>query len=467
MFYKPLFAFFLLLISTFIHAQNTSITGTASDAAGKIIRLKTWSDQISYRDTTLTISQIDSSGQFKLQFNLATTIPAWLSIGLSKAELYLEPGHAYQIKFHPVKRPSNYPNFNPYLLPQNLEFTLADSDSSGLNSLIGKADSLLDDFLQKNLNPINPKRNKSNVEPFLEELSNHFQSINNKFFTEYIKYNAVTIREIFGLMGKAEIARKYIRNSPVLYNHPAYMNFFNDFFQEYLLSQSQNISLSDLDYTINNLQSLPTLMDSLGKDSLLQNETLREFVLLKNIRSLYQSDNFNKKAVLKILTDMENTSKFPEHQLVARNLIFELQRFETGQPAPDFRLNDMKNKPFSLDDFRGKYVYLSFYTSWCRPCTEELDTLQKMAAKINDSICFVTISEDNSIEILSDFLKKKTWNWTFLFDDTQGELPEKYGINSFPLYILIDPEGNFLQFPAPAPGEKLEKTFNQILSKSR
>ena len=71
------------------------------------------------------------------------------------------------------------------------------------------------------------------------------------------------------------------------------------------------------------------------------------------------------------------------------------------------------------------------------------------------------------MKILSDFLKKKTWNWTFLFDDTQGELPEKYGINSFPLYILIDPEGNFLQFPAPAPGEKLEKTFNQILSKSR
>jgi peroxiredoxin len=186
--------------------------------------------------------------------------------------------------------------------------------------------------------------------------------------------------------------------------------------------------------------------------------------LLKNIRSIYNSDHFNKKAVLKILTDIETTSKFSEHRLVAHNLIFDLQRFETGQPAPDFKLRDINNKTFSINNFHGKYVYLNFYTSWCRVCTDELDSLQKILVNHSDSICVVTISEDNSMEMLSELLKKKSYTWTFLLDDTEGELLEKYGINSFPLFILIDPEGNLLQFPAPAPGEKLEKILSRSTS---
>ncbi len=63
------------------------------------------------------------------------------------------------------------------------------------------------------------------------------------------------------------------------------MDFFNQFFDHYLTAGNKFVSEKDLEKGINELVSLPALLDSLGKDTLLLSESLRELVLLKVYRN--------------------------------------------------------------------------------------------------------------------------------------------------------------------------------------
>jgi len=67
----------------------------------------------------------------------------------------------------------------------------------------------------------------------------------------------------------------------------------------------------------------------------------------------------------------------------------------TGKTAPDFTLNNALGKKVSLNDFRGKYVLLDFWASWCVPCREEAPLLVKIYHRYQDkNFAMIGISID-------------------------------------------------------------------------
>ena len=142
--------------------------------------------------------------------------------------------------------------------------------------------------------------------------------------------------------------------------------------------------------------------------------------------------------------------------------------FKPGTPSPKFNYPDISGKNISLDDLKGKYVYVDVWATWCAPCKREIPYLKELDKEYKDKeIAIVSLSIDKmehkekwmtmvkdknltGIQIMAD----KDWNSDFV---------TAYNIKGIPRFILIDKEGNILDSDAPRPSDpRLKELFNNL-----
>lgn len=73
---------------------------------------------------------------------------------------------------------------------------------------------------------------------------------------------------------------------------------------------------------------------------------------------------------------------------------------------PTFSFKDINAKEYTMNDFKGKYVILNFWASWCAPCMEEFPEILKVLKNHKEDILLVAISNDDNIKDVKKFLKK-------------------------------------------------------------
>lgn len=117
-----------------------------------------------------------------------------------------------------------------------------------------------------------------------------------------------------------------------------------------------------------------------------------------------------------------------------------------NRTAPEFELPDLEGRPVRLSQFRGKTVFLNFWTKTCRPCLEEMPSLAelgKVLQKRSDMV-LLAISTDESADDARDTLRVVLNNdipFTVLIDAESSVVREKYGTKLFPETWIIDPKG--------------------------
>jgi cytochrome c biogenesis protein CcmG/thiol:disulfide interchange protein DsbE len=114
-----------------------------------------------------------------------------------------------------------------------------------------------------------------------------------------------------------------------------------------------------------------------------------------------------------------------------------------GKAAPDFQLPDLNDKEIRLSDYRGKVVFLNFWATWCKPCREEMPSMEVLYKNFEkDGLVILAVSIDRvtTKKEIPPFVK--SLNLTFpVLVDSWGQTDKRYKLMGVPETYIIDREG--------------------------
>jgi len=139
-----------------------------------------------------------------------------------------------------------------------------------------------------------------------------------------------------------------------------------------------------------------------------------------------------------------------------------------GKPSPKFSYPDVNGKYVSLDQFKGNYVYIDIWATWCQPCLAQIPFLKELEEEFNNkNITFLSLSVDKQIDKekwRNMVLEKNLSGIQVMADqDLNSEFVAKFNINGIPRFLLIDPKGNIVSNDAPRPSDpQLRELFKKL-----
>jgi len=151
-------------------------------------------------------------------------------------------------------------------------------------------------------------------------------------------------------------------------------------------------------------------------------------------------------------------------------LFGEMDVIKISQALPvEIRLKDLNGRPVSLSDYRGKIVFLNFWTTWCFPCRIEMPDMEKLHQQLkNKDFAMVAINLQEPISQVKQFFKDFKLTFTALLD-SDGEVGAHFRITALPTTYILNKEGIIIGKalgPREWDGEKAFALFEHLTNRS-
>lgn len=142
-----------------------------------------------------------------------------------------------------------------------------------------------------------------------------------------------------------------------------------------------------------------------------------------------------------------------------REKLSDIQSYtKAGDPAPDDILLDPQGKEHRLSDYKGKYIFIDLWASWCVYCIREFPALHEIEKEFaSDDIVFISLSLDSTNDAWQSALKRLKLEGNQLLVSSTA-FAEKLGISSIPRYLIYDKQGRLIDGNAPRPSETAKIT---------
>ena len=177
-------------------------------------------------------------------------------------------------------------------------------------------------------------------------------------------------------------------------------------------------------------------------------------IILHHIAAAYV-DNFG----VKDISEMENIyHTYVRDTLLTSSFARKYERWDLSRPgkrSPGFRAPDVDGKVHTLADFRGKYVYIDMWATWCGPCKREMPYLKALEEEFKDAeIVFVGLSVDKDKAAWEDMVRQGELTGVQLYLGTGSRFQEGYRVEAIPRFILLDKDGVIISNDMSRPSAK-------------
>lgn len=202
---------------------------------------------------------------------------------------------------------------------------------------------------------------------------------------------------------------------------------------------------------------------------------------------LFVKENPDSYAALYTLSGLRNSMTLEEYIVIFNRINVQLQQTTLGKQiaqqiqialasavgaaAPDFKKKDKEGNTVQLSDYKGKYLLLDFWGSWCGPCRASHPHLKELQAHYGPlGLEVINIAQENGANAREIWLKaveEDQMTWTQILNNEEREaydVVKLYGITAFPTKVLIDRDGKIIvkAVGESAPiDEKLKEVFGK------
>jgi len=468
-FIKPLFTYlFLFLAFQYGHAQTITIQGLAHVSyAGKIIQVFSERDQISHLEQKEATDTISPDGYFELVFIGKGIQRVKLKIEQAAFYLFVQPDFVFGITVPELEPALKYNNDAE--LP--LDIGILGHDTTELNVLMMDFEKLYNGFFTSEDERFLSRPMMFRRADSLQKLCDiRYKSLQNEYFHAHVNYNIASINASVS-RGENYLINGYILNKPILYTHKAYMDFFSACFTGYLKAASTGKSSQSLQNLINAESDYIRLSAYFKDDKFLKNDTLRELVIVHNLWHCYFEEGYNPEAIKKLLTQIASGSRVEEHRRICSNMLNFMNKLLVGSEAPLFSARAANGKMGSLQTFKGRWVYLNFFSTNNTQSLREMPKIASLKKKFGDKMVFLSICLDDSVKTYMNYIRSNPrYDWPIWFSNERGlgkTAKEAYFVSGTEAYFLISNFGALALSPAPAPSEGIEYRFNLMFKPKR
>ena len=466
-----------LLAAAAAGQTNVYICGTSAGAVGKTVGLYCYSDMLTCGEVLLDEARIDTGGAFRLGCYVNYPRLVFIQVERYSQAFYVEAGRRYEV-YIPEFDWDVDERQNVYLSPVALPLEFIGVADDELNLRISRFDDAVDSFVSANRvwfdARFHPQRRW--FDTLVAELRRRGVRVESgergvgsgerreesggDFVDSYVDYSLAGMRLALGFESRGRLAARYIEDRPIRYWDEAYMRFFFSLYADAISLGTRRVPQSRLVEWVER-GDLDRYMDSVGLDPLLRNGQVRELAVLEALKESYYDRSYSSGKVREMVARLGRQTRFSEHRELADRVLAMFDRGASGSDVPEFSLPDVDHRTVSLDDMRGKWVYLSFVRVGDPNSLAEIETMAHFRDSVyarNPDVVFVSVCCDREFEKMYHFLRTgrrgQRYNWTWLHFDGNYRLLERYGVVSYPTFLLINPEGrlHYTVTPPPASG---------------
>ncbi len=188
----------------------------------------------------------------------------------------------------------------------------------------------------------------------------------------------------------------------------------------------------------------------------------------------YKKDDYKREELQSLMSQLTPTFKTS----VFANLITSYLKvgniLKKGSQFYDFTAADINGTPYTLSNYKGKYILIDFVETYCVPCIEAAGDLTNLSKKYTDQLQVISFYVENKKEVMKIGLERDRPSWPCIWDGKghEGEIKMKYGVSGFPTFVLIAPDGKIVLhtsgFSKDDDGNgSLEKAVDKILQKGK
>lgn len=458
--------FLSLTLSSLGYSVSTHISGKDIRYANKEITFLESSDPFTGKEDVIGTCQADSLGVFNIEFNLTETKYIYSYQGIKKLYFFAEPGAGYEVVLPEFVEFTQADKLNPFFTYIDVHLATNEFIEEELNVQIRMFMDAYLPYFNKHVEKAFSELDFSQLDKDIDKMEKPFVKSKNKYFQEYREYKYGMLRFLAYQHKSNIISKQYFKSKPVLINNPAYIELFNKVYAGYFTHFARADEDKKLADALSNEKSFKALNKALSGDEVLQPDELVNMVALKCLFEEFYDDNYSRNSMLEVLNSFLE-DEAPEYQKqIARNIIEKVTQLLVGYAPPAFELYDIDSNLVTLDDYKGKFVYLNFCSCFSYSCLNEFTQLQLLYEKHNKYLEIISIVIDDDVQVMRDFVQRSGYSWKFLHFANQPDILQEYDIRIFPTYYLIDDEGKLVQSPAATPNEAFEgRLFKELRAK--